>query len=589
MGNYSMPGYFQTMPVAPGKAFRPSPENVAELKAIEADVHAKIKEMMEAGTPDETLHKRGQLTAMERVMNLIDAGSWCPLNSLYNPEGNHETKTGVVSTGILKGLGRIGGKWAVIIASDNKKLAGAWVAGQADNLLRGSDTAKLLGIPLVYVLNCSGVKLDEQEKVYPNRRGGGTPFYRNSELNQMGVPVIVGIYGTNPAGGGYHSISPTILIAHQDANMAVGGAGIVGGMSPKGHVDKEAAEALIKAQKNLKSDIPGTVAIHYGETGFFREVYADEEGVLAGIRKYIDMLPAYDPEFFRVDDPKEPLFDANDLYSIVPFNQKRSYDMVEVLARLFDGSEFMEYKHGYGPEMITGLAKIDGLLVGVVANYQGMLMNYPEYKMATYGQAMGVGGKLYRQGLIKMNEFVTLCARDRIPMIWIQDTTGIDVGDDAEVAELLGLGQSLIYSIQSSKLPMMEITLRRGTAAVAVWLALGALGVPVFAGFNGGIAYMLGSTGGYLWGFLLWAPMEGFLFRLGKGKLPLLILGMAAGLALCYTFGTAWFMVVYARTTGPVALSTVLGWCVLPYLVPDAVKLAMAVPLILKGRKHVRS
>ena len=249
MGNYSMPGYFQTMPVAPGKAFRPSPENVAELKAIEADVHAKIKEMMEAGTPDETLHKRGQLTAMERVMNLIDAGSWCPLNSLYNPEGNHETKTGVVSTGILKGLGRIGGKWAVIIASDNKKLAGAWVAGQADNLLRGSDTAKLLGIPLVYVLNCSGVKLDEQEKVYPNRRGGGTPFYRNSELNQMGVPVIVGIYGTNPAGGGYHSISPTILIAHQDANMAVGGAGIVGGMSPKGHVDKEAAEALIKAQK----------------------------------------------------------------------------------------------------------------------------------------------------------------------------------------------------------------------------------------------------------------------------------------------------------------------------------------------------
>ena len=125
----------------------------------------------------------------------------------------------------------------------------------------------------------------------------------------------------------------------------------------------------------------------------------------------------------------------------------------------------MEYKKGYGPEMITGLAKVDGLLVGVVANQQGVFPNYPEYKMEKYGQAMGVGGKLYRQGLIKMNEFVTLCARDRIPMIWIQDTTGIDVGDDAEVAELLGLGQSLIYSIQTSKLPMMEITLRRGTAA----------------------------------------------------------------------------------------------------------------------------
>ena len=115
-------------------------------------------------------------------------GTFCPLNSLYNPQDNDEEKIGIISTSIVKGLGRINGKWAVIIASDNKKMAGAWVPGQADNLLRGSDTAKLLGIPLVYVLNCSGVKLDEQEKVYPNRRGGGTPFYRNSELNQMGIP-----------------------------------------------------------------------------------------------------------------------------------------------------------------------------------------------------------------------------------------------------------------------------------------------------------------------------------------------------------------------------------------------------------------
>ena len=470
MGNYSMPGYFQTMPVAPGKAFRPSPENVAELKAIEADVHAKIKEMMEAGTPDETLHKRGQLTAMERVMNLIDAGSWCPLNSLYNPEGNHETKTGVVSTGILKGLGRIGGKWAVIIASDNKKLAGAWVAGQADNLLRGSDTAKLLGIPLVYVLNCSGVKLDEQEKVYPNRRGGGTPFFRNAELNQAGVPVIVGIYGTNPAGGGYHSISPTILIAHQKANMAVGGAGIVGGMNPKGYIDEEGAKAIIDANEKAKAEhkpAPGSVGVHYNQTGFFREVYADELGVLEGIKKYMAMLPAYNLEFFRVDEPKAPALKGEDLYDILPRNTKKAYDMYNVIKALMDGGELLEYKNGYGPEMITGLAKVDGLLVGVVANRQGPLamQGYPDYPEYRGKGAFGMGGKLYRQGLIKMNEFVTLCARDKIPLIWLQDTTGIDVDDEAEKAELLGLGQSLIYSIQSSGLPMMEITLRKGTAA----------------------------------------------------------------------------------------------------------------------------
>lgn len=455
MGNYSMPRYFQNMPTV-GKAVRPNPENVAELKAVEEDIHAKIVATLAAGKKDEDMNAKGQMTAMQRVSMLVDPGTWCPLNSLYNPEDN---KNG--STSIIKGLGRVNGKWCVVIASDNKKHAGTWVPGQADNLLRGSDTAKRLRIPLVYLLNCAGVELDQQEKVYPNRRGGGTPFYRNSELNQMGIPVIVGIYGTNPAGGGYHSISPTILIAHEKANMAVGGAGIVGGMNPKGFVDMEAALAQIEATKGLRADPPGTVAIHYGETGFFREVYSGEDGVIAGIKKYLDMLPSYDLEFFRVDTPQSPAASDVELYDLVLNNKKRPYDMYSVIARLFDGSQFMEYKKGYGPEMITGLAKVDGLLVGVVANQQGVFPNYPEYKQG----AMGVGGKLYRQGLIKMNEFVTLCARDRLPMIWIQDTTGIDVGNDAEKAELLGLGQSLIYSIQSSKLPMMEITLRRGTAA----------------------------------------------------------------------------------------------------------------------------
>ena len=467
MGNYSMPGYFQRMSALPGEVVRKNEENAAELKAVEQQIHDKVQELLNAGTPDDKIHAKGQMTAMERITHLVDPGTFCPLNSLYNPENNNEVKAGVVDTGIIKGLGRVHGKWCVIIASDNKKLAGAWVAGQADNLLRGSDTAKTLRIPLIYILNCSGVKLDEQEKVYPNRRGGGTPFYRNAELNQLGVPVIVGIYGTNPAGGGYHSISPTILIAHEKANMAVGGAGIVGGMDSNPYVDKAGAEAIIEHTKQMKSDPPGSVSIHYNETGFFREVYSQEQGVLEGIKKYVDYLPAYDLEFFRVDKPKAPVLPGTDLYDIVPLNTRKTYDMYNVLRTLVDGGEFMEFKKNFGPEMITGLAKIDGLLVGVVANRQGVLAlqgwpNYPEYRGKG---AIGMGGKLYRQGLIKMNEFVTLCTRDRIPMLWIQDTTGIDVDNEAEKAELLGLGQSLIYSIQSSKLPMLEITLRKGTAA----------------------------------------------------------------------------------------------------------------------------
>ena len=362
---------------------------------------------------------------------------------------------------MVDGLAKISGKWAVVIGFDNKVFAGAWVPGQSENVLRVTDIAKRLRVPLVWLVNCSGVKLTQQHEVYPDRRGGGTTFFRHAELEKLGIPVLAAIYGTNPAGGGYHGISPTILIAHKDANIAVGGGGIVSGMSPKGYFDEEGAEQIIEATRHFKQVPPGSVRIHYNETGFFKEVYDTEQEVLDSIKRYMKMTPAYDPEFFRVDSPKEPLYPSDDIEHIVPFNQKRSYDFDEVLARIFDGSEHLEFKADYGPEVYTGLAKVDGFLLGFIGNRQGFLgKDYPEY--APYP---GIGGKLYRQGLIKMNEFVTLCGRDRIPIVWFQDTTGIDVGDIAEKAELLGLGQALIYSIEQTNVPMMCIVLRKGTAA----------------------------------------------------------------------------------------------------------------------------
>ena len=458
MNEYSMPRYFQTMPVIGEDLFMPDEANEAKLKAVEAEIEEIKNTALAAGRSDESLNESGQLTPMQRINALIDEGTWCPLDSIYNPDGN-----AFGTTNIVKGLGRIGGKWAVIIASDNKKHAGTWVPGQAENLLRASDTAKVLRIPLIYLLNCAGVELDVQEKVYPNRRGGGTPFYRNAELAQLGVPVLVGIYGTNPAGGGYHAVSPTLLIGHKNSNLAVGGAGILSGMNPKGYVDQESAQALVDAQlTGTKVAAPGSMPIHHDITGFVREVYDDDNGVIDALKKYIGYLPSYNPEYFRVDVPKLPKFAAEELYSVIPKNRKSFYDVYQVLARIFDGSEFREYKKSYGPEIVTGLAKLNGLLVGVVINKQDFLINYPEYKAEG---SMGVGGKLYRQGLIKMNEFVTLCSRDRIPIIWLQDASGIDVGDEAEQAELLGLGQSLNYSIQSSNVPQMEITLRKGSAA----------------------------------------------------------------------------------------------------------------------------
>ncbi len=427
-----------------------------ELKQVEASIHASRKKVEDAGFSTEQINKRGSMTVWQRIEYLVDPGTWHPLHSLYNPTDNEEGTTNVVD-----GLGRISGRWAVVIGFNNKILAGAWIPGQAENILIVTNLAKRLNVPLVWLVNCSGVQLTCQEKFYAGRRGSGTTFFRHAELEQLGVPILAGIYGTNPAGGGYQGISPTILIAHKDANIAVGGVGIVSGMSPKGGFDVENVEQMIAVTRGFNERPPGRVETHYGETGFFAEVHDDETGVLDGLKEWMKEIPAYGPRFFRVAQPQEPKFSAQDLYTLLPANQKEVYSFDDILARLVDGSEHMEFRPGYGPEVYTGLCKMDGQLVGCIGNRQGFLgQGYPEY-----AQYPGIGGKLYRQGLIKMNEFVTLCGRDRVPIIWFQDTTGIDVGDLAEQAELLGLGQSLIYSIQQTDVPMLLVVLRKGSAA----------------------------------------------------------------------------------------------------------------------------
>ncbi|MDM8542332.1 carboxyl transferase domain-containing protein [Desulfococcaceae bacterium HSG9] len=452
--------YFEKMnefgsELKPGQ-IKSSEANVKQIKDVEAEIDSAVEDVKNAGFPTEKINARGMMTVWQRLDYLVEPGTWQPLHTLFNPEDNVEGTNNVIN-----GIGKISGKWAVIIGFDNKVMAGAWLPGQSENVLRVTELAKRLNLPLVWLVNCSGVKLPEQEKFYAGRRGSGTTFFRHAELEIMGIPVLAGIYGTNPAGGGYQGISPTVLFAHKNCNIAVGGGGILSGMSPKGFFDVEGAEALIDSAKQFKVKPPGSVDIHHDGTGFFRYVFEEEKGVLDGLKDYMKDMPAYNPKFFRVAEPKEPRFPMEDLYRLIPFNQKQVYNFDEVLARLVDGSEHTEFRPGYGREVYTGLCKLDGFLVGVIGNRQGFLgMDYPEY--ADYP---GMGGKLYRQGLIKMNEFVTLCGRDRVPIIWFQDTSGIDVGDIAEKAELLGLGQSLIYSIEQTCVPQMLVLLRKGTAA----------------------------------------------------------------------------------------------------------------------------
>ncbi len=136
------------------------------------------------------------------------------------------------------------------------------------------------------------------------------------------------------------------------------------GMSPKGFFDEEGAEQLIEATRHFKEVPPGSVKIHYDSTGFFRAVFDTEEATLDALKDYMKTLPSYDPKFFRVAEPAEPRFSGDDLNVIVPMNQKVVYSFEEVLARLTDNSEHLEFRPEYGPEVYTGLVKIDGFYSG---------------------------------------------------------------------------------------------------------------------------------------------------------------------------------------------------------------------------------
>ncbi len=416
--------------------------NADHIKEVEKEVESALQ-----------THGKDRV-ARERIQLLVDPGTFLPLGSLFDSEHNPEGTTGVIT-----GMAKVQGHCVCVIASNPEVCKGAWLPGQPEKILRIQEIAMALHTPIFTLLQCSGLHLGRQHLVYSGRRSGGRIFYNNAELaNEMGVPSIGGLFDTNTAGGGYGAIGQTKLFAHKNANMSIAGTAILSGMSAsRNDFSVEDVDTLkVTIQKANSIPPPGGTAVHM-ETGFFDGMFDTEEEVINAMRGCL-ICPA--PSAQR-DWPDWPEYDVRELYDLLPHNLSRSYDIKEVLARIVDNSMACEYMADYGPEVYCGVADISGYTVGIVANQQGSLpRGYPEY--ADY---QGIGGKLYRQGLIKMQRFVARCGANKTPMVWLQDTSSIDVGDQAELAGLLGLGQALIAAIVKAKIPMATVVLRKAHAA----------------------------------------------------------------------------------------------------------------------------
>jgi acetyl-CoA carboxylase carboxyltransferase component len=346
--------------------------------------------------------------------------------------------------GVVTAFAQIEGRWCMVIANDNTVASGAWWPRTPEKIERAQMMALRLRVPTVYLVDCSGLFLPEQSKSFPGAMGAGHIFKMNSLLSAGGVPQIAGVFGDCIAGGGYMPIISDRVYMTEQAYMVIAGAALIKGA---------------KSQKLTSLDIGGP-EVHVHQSGCADVRVPDDDALLACIRRDVARLPSSGAEFYRGGTGAiDPRFATGELAAILPSDHREAYDAAQVLARLVDQSLFWEVMPEVGEEMICGIARVHGLYAGFVINRQG-LVGDPEH----VGRRRP-SGILYRDGIAKISAFSRACNDDGIPLVWLQDISGFDIGTEAEAHGLLAYGSSLIYTNSTNTTPMFTVLLRKASGA----------------------------------------------------------------------------------------------------------------------------
>lgn len=392
----------------------------------------------------ERVHAKGKLTTRERLDRLRDEGT-----SLYEVgtfvnwgvdfDGLESPAAGVVTV-----FCKVAGRWTMVIANDNTVASGSWWPRTPEKIERAQEMALKLRIPVVYLVDCSGLYLPEQSRSFPGRTGAGHIFKKNAELSDAGVPQIAGVFGDCIAGGGYMPIISDRVYMTEQAYMVIAGAALIKGA---------------KSQKLSSLDIGGP-EVHVHQSGCADVRVPDDEVALVRIREEIERLPDSAVPYWRQGaDPAPPLHAHSELEGLFPSDHRMTYDVDAVISRLVDRSQFWELWPERGQEIVVGVGRVSGLYVGFAANRQG-LIDDPEQ----HGQKKPAG-ILYREGIAKLAAFRRACDEDGLPLVWLQDVSGFDIGVEAERQGLLGYGSSLIYANSTGSAPMFTVLLRKASGA----------------------------------------------------------------------------------------------------------------------------
>ena len=390
--------------------------------ALVADLRARL-EAARLGGPDEARRRhreRGKLLPRERVDLLLDPGTafleLSPLaaSGLYGDE--------VPGAGLITGVGRVAGRTCVVVANDATVKGGTYYPITVKKHLRAQEVAMANRLPCVYLVDSGGAFLPRQDEVFPDRDHFGRIFFNQARMSALGVAQIAGVLGSCTAGGAYvPAMSDEVVIVRGQGTIFLGGPPLV-----------RAATGEVVTAEEL-----GGAELHATRSGVVDHLAEDDAEAIATIRSIVATLPADAAPGWSVDPARPPAFDADELYGVLPASTRTPYDVREVIARIVDGSELLEFKPDYGTTLVTGFARIHGHPVGIVAN----------------------NGVLFSESAMKGAHFVELCNQRRIPLVFLQNISGFMVGRAYEAEGIAKHGAKMVTAVACSSVPKFTVVI----------------------------------------------------------------------------------------------------------------------------------
>ncbi|HSD06775.1 acyl-CoA carboxylase subunit beta [Flavobacterium sp.] len=382
----------------------------------------------------EKLHAEGKMTARERIDYLLDHNKKSIEIGAFAGKKMYKEHGGCPSGGVIVKIGYVKGKQCIVVANDATVKAGAWFPITAKKNLRAQEIAIENRLPIIYLVDSAGVYLPLQDEIFPDKEHFGRIFRNNAIMSSMGITQIAAVMGSCVAGGAYLPImSDEALIVDKTGSIFLAGS------------------YLVKAAigETIDNETLGGATTHCEISGVTDYKAKDDKDALDKIKNIVDKIGDFDKAGFNRIKAEKPALDPNEIYGILPKARNEQYDMMEIIRRLVDNSEFEAYKEGYGQTIITGYARIDGWAVGIVANQRKVVK--------TAKGEMQFGGVIYSDSADKATRFIANCNQKKIPLVFIQDVTGFMVGSKSEHGGIIKDGAKMVNAVSNSVVPKFTV------------------------------------------------------------------------------------------------------------------------------------